>query len=81
MQTGTAGYVFAASITGSVVFILIIAGLAMLLYRRRKLATKRDKPQGELMEMNEKTTTPKKTKVIRGYMAVSETSKAPPTAV
>ena len=81
-ETGTTWYLYAGSTAGSLVFILIAAGLAVLLWRRRRSNAKGDESQGdEEIEMEAKTTTPKKTKVKWNYSLVGKESKAPPTVV
>lgn len=78
-----AWYVYAASGTGSLLFVLIAAGILVLLWRRRRSSVKREEsPSGvEETEMEAMVTSPKKTKVECNDLLVSDGSEAPPTVV
>ena len=70
----------AGPVVGSLVFILIVLGGAILLWRRRKLRTKRqDEPAEEKIEMNSNSPSPERTTVT--YSLVPKSQKETPTVV
>ena len=76
MEARTAWHLYTGSTLGTLVFILIAAGLAVLLWRRRKSHAKHEQNLGvEKIEMNAKKTTPSRRKEKGEYSLVS---KRPP---
>ena len=72
-----AWYVYAASGAGSLLFLLIVAGLLVLLWRRRRSNMKQGKnpSAGEGTEMKTmEVTSPKKTEVKCNYLPVRKDS-------
>lgn len=70
----------AGPIVGSLVFILIVLGGAILLWRRRKSRAKRQDELGEeKIEMNSTSTSPERTTVT--YSLVPKSQKETPTVV
>lgn len=83
-ETQMAWYVYAASGAGSPLFLLIAAGLLVLLWRRRRSNMKQGKTPGtgEGTEMKTmEVTSPKKTEVKCNYLSVRKDSADPPVAV
>lgn len=74
MEARTAWQLYTGSTVGTLVFILIAAGLAVLLWRRRRSHAKHKqnlRVETEI-EMNVKTTTPSKSKEKGEYSLVSK---------
>lgn len=73
---------YAAYGVGILVFLVIVVGLLVLLWRRRRSSAKRmENLPTEETEMKAMEKSPKKTQVKCDYSLVSEGSKAPPTVV
>ena len=79
MEARTAWHLYTGSTLGTLVFILIAAGVAVLLWRRRRSHAKHEQNLvDDKIEMNAKTTTPSKRKEKGEYSLVS---KAEPYAI
>ena len=79
METRKAWYVYAASGAGSLVFLLIVAILVVLLWRRIRSSEKCSEIPGT--DETEMVTSLKRTQVKCDYSLVSEGSRASPPVV